>query len=148
MSDGIKVEKLTQELFDQFVSLYHFRANEVNPEILQGYFSRSIYSYILLVDNAPSGAFGIVPLWQGVCECWFMSSPALDRYPLFLVKNFRKLTDELLKNGMHRVQILVHNTRSLNRWAQSLGFTYEGVLRRYGIDKKDNAIYSKIWDTK
>jgi hypothetical protein len=148
MSNPITVEKLTLEKFNEFISLWHFSANALTPEVVQGYFSRSLFSYIFLEDNVPVGAFGLVPLWNGVGECWFMSTTALERYPIFLIKTFRKLTDMVLQNGLHRVQIMVHDTPALNKWATTLGFTKEGVLRKYGIDQKDNAVYSKIWDMK
>lgn len=144
----IRIERLTQESFNDFLSLWHFEANAITPEVVQGYFSRSLFSYIFLEDSKPVGAFGLVVLWAGVGECWFMSSPDLERHPLFLIKTFRRLTDEVLNRGLHRVQIMVHDTPALNKWATTLGFTKEGVLRKYGIDLKDNAVYSKVWDTK
>jgi hypothetical protein len=145
MSKPIKVERLTQELFNEFLSLWYFEAYALNPEIVQGYFSKSTFSYIFLEDNKPIGAFGLVVLWNGVGEGWFMSSTDLVRYPLFIIKTFRRLTDEVLKRGLHRIQILVHDTPERNKWAKTLGFTKEGVLRKYDINQQDSVMYSKIW---
>ena len=144
MNSSVKIERLTQESFDDFLSKWYFSANALNPEIVQGYFSRSLFSYIFLEGSEPIGAFGLVVLWPGVGECWLMSTEKLERRPIFMIKTFKRLTDEVLKNGLHRVQILVHDTEPLNKWARTLGFHKEGVLRKYGINQEDSAIYSKV----
>lgn len=143
MSSQIRVERLTQELFDQFQSLYCFSANIEMPEYNQGLFDMSTYSYIFLVNNTPIACFGLVTLWHGVGECWMMGSPELNKYALGVIKTLRALTDKLLDTGMKRVQIYVNNTPQLNKWAKLLGFTYEGLLHNHSIDGRDNAIYAK-----
>jgi len=141
----LSIERMTPELWDKFNSLWHFSVNEVDPSIPQGYYSKSIYSYIVLEGTEPIGAFGLFTIWNGVGEAWLMSSPRLNKFPVFLVKNFRQLSDEVLRRGLHRIQILVHNTKTLARWAETLGFEYEGFLRKYTADGQDILIYSKVW---
>ena len=143
MSKDLKVVPLTKELFNQFLDSYTFSVGEDYHEALQGYFDRSLYSYVFLDHGAPIGCFGLFVMWPGVGECWFLSSPEINRYPITLVKAFKTLTDQVIQKGFHRVQILVHNKPYLHKWAKALGFHFEGILAKYGIDKKDNAIYAK-----
>jgi hypothetical protein len=140
----LTITPLTPDLWVEFTSLWHFSVNAIDPSIVQGYYSKSLWSYILLEGTTPIGAIGIYEIWTGVVECWLMSTERLSEYPVFMVKNFRRLTDALLTRGIHRVQMLVHNTPELNRWATLLGFTKEGVLHKYGADRKDNVIYAKV----
>ena len=147
MNNRITTERITPELFNEFISLWQFSAYDNNPEIFQGYLSKSLFSYIFLEESKPIGAFGLVPFWAGVGEAWLMSTPQLEEKPLFMVKYFRRLTEELHTNGkLHRVQIMVNDTPALNRWAEVLGFTKEGVLRKYGLNGENQVMYSKIWD--
>jgi hypothetical protein len=143
MSNQLQSVRLTQELFDQFQSLYHFSVNEVNPEFNQGLFDMSTYSYIFLVDSKPIAAFGVIMLWQGVGECWMMGSPELSKHAFAVIKKLRSLTDQLITAGLHRVQIYVADTTNLNKWAQLLGFTFEGRLHRHSADGSDNMLYAK-----
>lgn len=146
MSKEIKVERLSQELFNQFQSLYYSSVNEDNTRHNQGLFDMSTYSYIFLVDSKPIACFGLVILWHGVGECWMMGSPDIGNHTHQLIKTLRSLTDELLSCGLTRVQIYINNTHRLNKWAKLLGFTFEGVLRKHAITGEDNAIYAKIWE--
>lgn len=146
MSSHLQTLKLTQELFDQFQCLWHFSVNEDNPNYNQGLYDMSLFSYIFLVDSKPIAVFGLVPLWNGVGECWMLGSPDLSNHKLSLIKILRKFTDHLLTSGLHRVQIYVNDTTAGHKWAKILGFTYEGTLRKHSIEGNDNSIYSKIWD--
>jgi hypothetical protein len=143
MSSPLKVERLTQELFDQFQSLYYFISNEDTPGYNQGLLDMSTYSYVFLVNNVPIACFGLFTLWKGVGECWLMGSPELHKYSLSVIKVLRDLTNQLLSVGMQRIQIYVNNTDQLNKWARLLGFTFEGILHNHSIDGRDNAIYAK-----
>ena len=47
---------------------------------------------------------------------------------------------------LHRIQSAVlDNNPKLERFARFLGFTPEGVLRRYGTDRTDYTLYSRLF---
>lgn len=146
MSSSVTIKKMDQEGFDEFQSLYHFCANEDDPGHNQGLFSISSFTYFLLVDNKPIAAFGAIILWKGVAECWLMGSPHIGTYRLSVIKALKSLTNQMLTAGLHRIQIYVKDTPMMKKWAELLGFTFEGVLRKHALDGSDNLIYSKIWD--
>lgn len=146
MSNQPIIVDMNRELFEQFTSLYTFSDCEVNPRTFQENYLESLYPKIFLVDSKPVGACGATWLWDGVCEVWFLGTPDIKKFPLFLVKSFRRLTDNLRESGFRRVQIVVEFTAPLIKWASALGFTFEGVLSKYNINGADCAIFSKTWD--
>lgn len=145
MSEQITIKKLTQELFDQFISLWYFDAPENDPGYNQALFDMSSYSYIFLVGDKTVAIFGIRILWAGVGECWMMGSPEVGTYKLPLIKQLRKLVDTF-SGPLHRIQMFVNDTPMFHKWAKLLGFTFEGILRQHSIEGEDHAIYAKVWE--
>lgn len=143
----LSVIKLDKESFGGFAYRHGFSENENDLERYQAYFIESSFSYgILSPTGQMIGAFGIVVVWNGVGECWFMSTPSMNRFPKWQIKTFKSLTDGLLERGvLHRVQMNVDNDKpSHHRWARLMGFQFEGVLRQHSTEATDHASYSKI----
>lgn len=141
------VVKLTEESFKDFVLSYYFSGNAKPPEYHQVYFLDTSHSYAILDENEKMiGAFGIVMVWHGVGEVWFMSTEYLNRYPKWQVKTFKHLTDLVLNEGvLHRVQMNVDNENvNHHKWAQMMGFEFEGVQRKHSAAGTDHASYAKI----
>jgi len=142
---NLTLERLDKENFLEFISRHYFSAKMDNPEFYQGYIHDRSMGYIVLEDGRSIGAFGINIAYNGVGECWLFSTDKLNRYPIWMVKQFKNITNEVLNRGLHRVQMFVENTRlDYHRFAQILGFEFEGVLRKHSTTAIDHAVYSKI----
>lgn len=142
---NLRTEKLTEDVFKDFISRYYFSAKVDDPQFHQRYFHDSSFSYAILgPNNLVIGAFGINIAWRGVGEVWFMSTDELNRYPKWLVSTFRILTQEAItKGGLHRVQMFIDNdSPRLHRWAKVLNFEFEGVMKKHSAEGKDHAVYS------
>ena len=84
-------------------------------------------------------AFGCIPLWPGVGECWLLTDVSLPEHR----RPFHRVTKLILDSFMSelnliRLQITVHSENVLaHKWAKVLYFKQEGVLKRFGPDGKD-----------
>lgn len=90
---------------------------------------------------------GVAPLWPGVGEGWVVCSAKVFDHGVGVARSTRGLLDEMAANhNFHRIQsaVLTGNER-LERFAKFLGFQREGIMRRYGTDQKDYAIFARIF---
>lgn len=89
--------------------------------------------------------FGAVELWPGVAECWLLTSKQIVKYPVTLTRSARRYFERLMaEQKLHRLQITVDTANDLAiRWANALQFRQEGLLRQYGVDRSDHAIYAR-----
>jgi hypothetical protein len=86
-------------------------------------------------------------LWPGVGEVWVIGSPTVPKYKFsyvrsikFYLKYFRE------KYKLKRVQAqIVADYDMLKRFAEKLGFKYEGTLHNYCGGDLDNCMYA-IWE--
>jgi hypothetical protein len=85
----------------------------------------------------PVMIFGIVPIWHGVAEAWMIADNTIRKKPYILSKYSKRFIDIVpVSLALHRLQITVRiaDKRAVS-WARFLGFTEEGILRRYGPDQ-------------
>jgi hypothetical protein len=91
--------------------------------------------------------FGILPLWEGVYEAWLLPCKHLTKnkfkFHRSSLKFFEYVADRL---NIHRLQINVSSHNCLAyKWAKKCYFTEEGLLRKYGPDKTDYHIMSRLF---
>jgi len=89
--------------------------------------------------GTPIGIFGAAKIWDGLHEAWFMVGEATRRYGIAMTKVAKKFI--LLKfqeDSLNRLQITVRcdDVRAY-KWAKCLGFSEDGVMRRFGPDGSD-----------
>jgi hypothetical protein len=103
--------------------------------------------FSMIEDGQCIGCGGVIPRWSGVGEVWIAVSENLRRRPLLLVKETLRVMDMLnTRSGFHRLQLHIPSTDTgLKRWAESLGFTFEGRMLQYGPDKRDHDLYARIF---
>lgn len=98
----------------------------------------------------PAGGFlaasGVHLLWPGVAEGWAFIAEQASRHGLAVARAVTEGLDGLmLEHALHRVQAHVHagspDARRLVEW---LGFTLEGVARKYGSDGSDYLIFARV----
>lgn len=93
----------------------------------------------VITHGKPTGIFGLVPIWDGLAELWFIPDEALRIYPLFMTKTARIFIDICaISKRLHRMQITVRcDHRQAVGWAKTIGFKTEGTMSKYGPDRSD-----------
>lgn len=90
------------------------------------------------------GYGGVIRKWTGVGELWIVTSEELRNRPLLLVRHVKRIINMIKVHGhFHRLEMhVVSCDKTLRRWAESLGFTFEGKMSKYGPDAQDHDLYS------
>lgn len=92
-------------------------------------------------------AAGIIPLWEGVGEAWFLGASRLGKHQRSVLRLVRKgLVRVADEQGLWRVQAVMRSDwPELARWARFLGMKHEGTMRKYGANKLDYERYARTW---
>ena len=83
--------------------------------------------------------FGLRLLWRGVAEAWLLPGIGIERNPIAVLKNGRRLMQEAMYDlGVERLQIAVRaqNNTEIN-FAKALYFEVESTMKRYGPEGDD-----------
>lgn len=109
--------------------------------------SGSAYAEMLMRGNACMGAGGFWLTFPGMARAWASISVDCDRWALLAAtRQVRRAIDRaFLRLSLRRMETTVRvDFRPGHRWAKALGFEYEGVMRRYGPDGTDHALYGQV----
>lgn len=89
---------------------------------------------------------GVLPMWRGVGDIWMVGSDLIDKYPKSLFRLARSIINEATKGlSLHRVQCSVDvDQESHKRFVEHLGFSPEGLMRKYGANGEDHIRYAKV----
>ena len=115
-----------------------FRYIDNFPGILSGYAALGP-AFMACHEGGPICMFGCIPLWEGVAECWLVTDISLPDH----ARAFHRVTKTILDIFMAdlqlvRLQITVHSHNfPAIKWAKVLYFKEEGLLEKFGPDKKD-----------
>lgn len=95
----------------------------------------------------PVAAGGILPLWRGVGEAWFLSNANLCKAPIAITRRLvTGIRDSAQVYKLHRVQAVVHaDNPTARRFMEWLTFENEGLMRGYGADGADYYRYAKVF---
>jgi len=100
--------------------------------------------HVLIVDGVIRGAAGIIPLWGKVADAWAIITPWCREHPVTLLKAFKAKFIETC-TGYDRVQITVEEGfDTAEKFAQFLGFTFEGKMEYYAPNGKTHLRYARI----
>lgn len=93
----------------------------------------------VLHHDIPVAVFGLVPIWKGLAEFWFIPDEAVRRFPMFMFRASRAFIDiSAISYDLHRHQITVRcDDEKAIRFAYLVGFNNEGRLEKYGPDQAD-----------
>ena len=85
------------------------------------------------------GAFGVRYIWNGVAEMWMIPSKDIRNNAISLVRGAKILTDTAIYDyDIKRLQISVKvENDTAFRFAKSLGFGVESVMKRFGPEGAD-----------
>ena len=100
----------------------------------------------LFMGDEPVAIVGIAENWPGVGECWSFLSDDVRRAPLAFTKALIALLDLYGQSlSLHRVQMTVRASFIEGiKFAQTLGFRSEGLLRKYGPDQADYLMFARV----
>lgn len=96
--------------------------------------------------ETPVAIFGVFNFMPGIIHLWGLISDAARKKPVA----FHKLSGELLnfyqkRHQIRRIQIDVRVSYTEGqRWAESLGFEREGIMRSFGADGTDYYLYARV----
>jgi hypothetical protein len=90
------------------------------------------------------GCAGVVNLWTGVGEAWTMLGPEVKANPYFLHRKVKWIMRGIIKDKeLHRLQAIVSlNDEPALQWIHSLGFEFEGRMRKFNPDKTDSGMFT------
>lgn len=88
---------------------------------------------------------GALPISPGVGEVWQFPTIHVPKHMVSYSKVFRHYLREILEKGnFRRLQTSCPVDDLHDRWMRFLGFECEGVMRRYGFDGTDRAIWARL----
>lgn len=89
------------------------------------------------------GGWQIIP---GVFELWALVSTEIKKASVSFHRAVQRLITHYFEScSLHRMQMAVKvGYPDELRWAESLGFEREGLMRMYGPDKKDYWLFGKV----
>ena len=92
------------------------------------------------------GSGGIIPLWDGVAECWLIGGWRLGSHKVSAVRALTAtLARQVKEQQLRRLQAVVRaDWDEAVRFVEFLRFEREGLLRGYGPDGSDHYIYARI----
>jgi hypothetical protein len=100
----------------------------------------------VLYKKVVLGVLGYYPIWEGTYKVWMLPSKHLSTYGLVYAKVIKRNLNHfmLITRGWHRLQTESLSNSETDRLHQWLGFTEEGVLRRYSPLGKDYKMWAIV----
>ena len=89
--------------------------------------------------------FGLIVHWAKVAECWAVVSDLAHNKPLTFHRQVLSVINEYEKKfSLHRMQITVRSDYVIGcRWAKSLGFKREGLMKKYMPNGGSHYLYAR-----
>lgn len=120
---------------------------DIDPLLYTPYYADYLAAgtgWALVVDGVIRGAAGVIPMWGKVADAWALITPWCREHPVTLLKAFREKFIETCAD-YRRVQITVEEGfDAAEKFAQFLGFTFEGRMEYYSPDEKTHLRYARI----
>jgi len=149
----IQIPKIRMSPDESIVSLRHDHLMKIDYNEDTKEYIKNIPNYIdYLWANAEAGsswagigrgkvvaAFGIKPIWNGLAEMWMIPGTDIGRHTISIVRGAKVLTNSAIKDyDLKRLQIGVRTENDTAfRFAKSLGFGVESVMKRFGPEGAD-----------
>jgi hypothetical protein len=94
-------------------------------------------------DGTVLGVIGVAPTLPGVCEVFILASEDQTRFPISFARCVHKEVSKLCSK-YRRIQAVTANDSFHRRWITWLGFSEEGILRKYGLQGQDMVMWSLV----
>jgi len=108
-------------------------------------------SRTLIHDGRIITCIGMVPMWEGVFECWQIPSAYVHKYRIAYVKAFNGLILRYCKPyGVRRLQTHSPADDLHDAWMRFMKFECEGTLKGFSRFGQDYRIWRRefIWEQK
>jgi len=137
----------------EHVDLLKIRAHELNTvfKLANSYDGLKILeglrtAWTVLYDGRILGVIGYFEMWPGVFEAFLIPSIYLTKYAVPFARIVKRHFDTLAEfHKCHRVQAIALNDALHDRWLTYLGFSCEGVLKEYNVERKDYKIWARLF---
>lgn len=121
----------------------------VEPSIIERWakaWAGKNWAYTLIVDGVPVVCAGILLQDWNNGEAWALFSSSYKQHKLYLYRMIKAaLRAAFHENGLVRIQATIDTQYPENvKWIESLGFEYEGRLRKFGMQGQDYLMYSRL----
>lgn len=113
------------------------------------HFTRAGIKYAL-VDESTNEAIvvgGYSMIGPQVWQSWMIGTPEnWEAHWFAITKHTRRVMDGLLKSGARRLQTtaLASRERAIHWYTKGLGMQQEGVMRGFGVNGEDVAIFARL----
>ncbi len=136
--------------------IHHIKEFELRPEDKGRLLNEDPSKWEQVADNSIAYSFyhhgnlifcgGIFLHYAGFGEAWLLCSPEAETLPKGMFKLTRDGLEKIIKDyKLFRVQATVRcDWKQAQKFIRKLGFTPEGVLRKYGIDQSNYMMYARI----
>lgn len=101
----------------------------------------------IMFHDSPIAIVGLNHLRPGVGEVWLICSKKVNEIPLEFFKFVDTLINVMVMDlmGLHRVQMGIDCRLPRNvKWAKSLGFIEEGIMKKYDKEGNDHYLFAKV----
>ena len=101
----------------------------------------------IVYQNQIAACWGFARVTDGVYEAWCLGSKLFNKYPVATTRTAKFVLSHGAKYiAAHRIQLTVRNDNQVAKnWASVLQFNYEGLMKQFGHDKADYAMFAKYY---
>lgn len=98
-----------------------------------------------LLGGEPISIFGGLQICPGNLQIWGLCSEKVRARPIAFFKALKLMLDfYATEKKMHRIQMsVIESYREGQRFAEALGFSYEGTMTNYGPDGSNYFLYAR-----
>lgn len=89
---------------------------------------------------------GVALLWEGVGSGWVITSELFVNHKIWCHRAIRNvLIKAESQYNLHRIESLILKDHKISmKWAERLGFSKEGLLRKYDSSKNDYYLFARV----
>lgn len=140
--------------------LEDFRRATFRPRVMTGVqeFGEELFERCLQVMKQSGPSFtlevsegivfvgGVIILWPGRGQTWLLTTELVHTKPLLFHKSVARILDLVVGDyRLHRLEAAVAaDWAEANKWIKRLGFTFEGLARKYTPGGRDAKLYARI----
>lgn len=109
--------------------------------------SENSYAICMVKDEVPMAVLGATLLFSGVAQLWMVTTDECEKNRFFFCKFVSDYYMKLVvRFNLHRIQFSARSDSEVaRRFARFVKFEPEGVMRKYGADKTDYIMYSRLF---
>ena len=101
----------------------------------------------IIYNGQIAACWGFAQIVSGVYEAWCLGSKLFNQYPVATTRTGKFVIEHGAQYlAAHRIQVTILDKNQVAKnWASVLQFEYEGLMKQFGHDKADYAMYAKYY---